>query len=263
MAERHPTLPNTTEPVYLHYKEPLKPIENGYGYYGTLATDPGQTHVQCHICGNFFYHLGAHVRFKHGMKASEYKEQFGLYMRQSLLAQKTREEYIKRSASNDKWTREQMIEHLRSIRKRKAEMIKNGEIQTSRRGIVASPAERKNIEGRCVDQLRMKIVDITRADGIPPTSRDFKKWYGHGYYSSILATFGTWNNALEAAGLAKRSQGNMAYTDEEILQAVMRFQEIHDRQVSYSDFDNEDMLPSKRVIQRFGGIKKLRERVAV
>lgn len=33
--------------------------------------------IQCHFCGEFFEHLGAHIR-KHGMKKKEYCKEFGL-----------------------------------------------------------------------------------------------------------------------------------------------------------------------------------------
>lgn len=47
-----------------------------HGDMGTLAGDWHS--VQCHLCGGWYSHLGAHVTHKHELTVGEYKEMFGL-----------------------------------------------------------------------------------------------------------------------------------------------------------------------------------------
>lgn len=47
-----------------------------YGQRGKL-TDDG-VRVECHCCGQWFHHLGAHVRAAHGLTPDEYREEMGL-----------------------------------------------------------------------------------------------------------------------------------------------------------------------------------------
>ena len=47
-----------------------------YGHLGVLADDG--VRAECHACGRFFDHLGAHVVQAHALTAAEYKAIFGL-----------------------------------------------------------------------------------------------------------------------------------------------------------------------------------------
>jgi hypothetical protein len=70
--------PTAVKPIYIDYKEPLRPIEDGFGYMGTLATNDDRSLIQCHICGHYFGNLVMHVWSKHQMRSRAYKEKFGL-----------------------------------------------------------------------------------------------------------------------------------------------------------------------------------------
>ncbi len=61
-----------------------------YGEFGRLARgDDGR--VQCHICGRFYQHLGAHSHHKHGVSADEYRTAFGLKQATKLIGDDYRE----------------------------------------------------------------------------------------------------------------------------------------------------------------------------
>ncbi|AHY48418.1 ROS/MUCR transcriptional regulator protein (plasmid) [Rubrobacter radiotolerans] len=55
-----------------------------HGRRGVLASDGER--VQCHVCGRWYAHLGAHVRMKHDMEADEYKREFGLMSKTGLIS---------------------------------------------------------------------------------------------------------------------------------------------------------------------------------
>lgn len=59
-------------------KAKLDPVIGGFGYYGILMCDSLDGKVQCHICGYWFDHLGAHVRVHDRMSADDYREEFEL-----------------------------------------------------------------------------------------------------------------------------------------------------------------------------------------
>ena len=78
--------------LFYNYKEPLKEIKNGYGYYGAiLATEDG-TKIQCHLCGGLYSELQAHIRMFHSMKVRDYKEKFELAYTTSLISESIRNE---------------------------------------------------------------------------------------------------------------------------------------------------------------------------
>lgn len=54
-----------------------------YGQLGVLAYEDGK--AVCHICGETFAHLGAHVHHGHGLRADEYRRAFGLKQRTKLI----------------------------------------------------------------------------------------------------------------------------------------------------------------------------------
>jgi transcriptional regulator with XRE-family HTH domain len=57
--------------------DPVDPVIH-HGAVGQLTTnDAGQ--LQCHLCGDYFDHLGIHAEHQHGLTAREYREFAGLH----------------------------------------------------------------------------------------------------------------------------------------------------------------------------------------
>lgn len=56
-----------------------------FGTLGKLYHRDGL--VQCHICGKFYAHLGAHVKRAHFVEADDYKREFGLKMTAGLIGE--------------------------------------------------------------------------------------------------------------------------------------------------------------------------------
>lgn len=61
-----------------------------YGQLGVLSYDEVEDKVQCHICGEWFRGLNAHIRQTHHWTLDEYREEFGLNRGQSLICEGTR-----------------------------------------------------------------------------------------------------------------------------------------------------------------------------
>src|SRR5258707_806417 len=76
------------------YKEPLRPVEKGFGYLGTLGRTADGAFVQCHICGLLVGHLGSHANKKHSVTAEQYRKQFQLARRTPLVSTTIRERYV-------------------------------------------------------------------------------------------------------------------------------------------------------------------------
>ena len=241
--------------VYLNYKDPLSEVENGYGYVGALAQTEEGDKVQCHICGELFYNLGAHIFNTHNMKSRDYREKFGLGLRTPLCSDKASEDYKQRalkiynslSESERQAKKEQMAEVGRNAPKRPRTLT----------------AEELNRKGICPDQLIDKIQVCAAALGHTPSKIEFDKYYStERFFQPIIRTFGSWSNALKTAGyLPKRARtgGTMPrYTDEDLLRLMKEYAERTKRTPTAVDC-HRGYLPSFKVYQkRFGSIKKAR-----
>lgn len=188
-------LPSDTKPVINGYKYPLSPVEKGYGYYGTIAYDESGNYAQCHICGYFFKGLPWHVRKTHALTPTQYRVEYGLSRTTSLIAPKKQKAWAipvyERTPEQREQARQQMAKIL-------AERRASGDYgRVGRKSL-----EKKNKEGRCALQLMDKIVKLSKyldKDLGEVTRREFGKYYNQGYLGTVYDTFGTWNQAKEAA----------------------------------------------------------------
>ena len=242
---------------YLNYKEPLKPVEDGFGYLGTLAQTQDSELVQCHICGGLYNNLGIHAYFKHGVKAKEYRERFQLGKTTPLCSDKWSEKC--KSDKVKMW--ESMSESDREARK---ELMRNAQKQTERVGNPTS-LEVQNKRGMCPDQLIEKIQDLAEKLGKSPTHAEFVTEYDGKYVGAINRTFGSWNGAKKMAGLipcktgARTPHNRSEYTNEVLLEYLRSAYKEKGSKPTKSDW-NRGFLPSYYLyIHRFGGIVNARK----
>lgn len=184
-------LPRETKPVIRGYKYPLSPVEHGYGYYGTLAYDKSGYYTQCHICGYYFKGLSWHVSQSHKLPKQQYLAEYGLSSTTSLIAPEQKKVW-KDPNLNMSLSADAQAKRLEALKKGRTVASYTG----GKRG---KSLERKNREGRCALQLLDKIVKLTEYLGRQPTKREFGKYYNQGYLGSVFNTFGTWNEAKQAA----------------------------------------------------------------
>lgn len=247
--------------TFYNYKEPLKKIENGFGYYGTLAVTKDGTGVQCHICGQIHERLDNHVYKIHKMKVSEYKKKFGLAATTALVSEKVRRK-----------SKEVMMEWLASPEgkehlKRLIESNKNRK-KGSTKGY-KERLETKNKKGTCPDQLLEKIKEVKEKLGRVPTSTEFQEHTGGQRYQLLIrATFGTWANALGMLGFKppERTGSDGAgsrYTSDELLEFLNIYAQENRKLPTATDC-RRGLLPAESTYKRhFGSLVKARARADV
>lgn len=98
------------------YKEPLKPVKNGYGYVGTVTYSKDGEYIQCHICGRACKDLKPHVYYSHKKTSPEYKTEFGLAAKNGLIAPKLREKLINQYRKRIEYMTEEELEQYKSKR---------------------------------------------------------------------------------------------------------------------------------------------------
>lgn len=242
---------------YLNYKEPLKPVEEGFGYLGTLAQTEDGEQVQCHLCGELCFNLGSHVFAKHGLKAREYREKFQLGRTTPLCS--------------DAWSarcKEAKVEMWQSFseaeREARRQLMREVQKKTNRVGNPRS-LEALNKDGMCPDQLVEKIQLLAEKIGHSPTHAEFVIEYDGKYVGAITRTFGSWNSAKKMAGLTPCKSGSRIphnrahYTNDVLLEYLRNYYKEKKVVPTKSDWER-GFLPSYYLyVHRFGGIVKARE----
>lgn len=230
-------LPATTKPYVTNYKEPLRKFDGGFGYAGTIATNEAQTHIQCHICGNFYESLGNHIR-SHDLTADEYREKVGLSRSTSLIGKRRREILVAQGLEKS----EQSAAFMHRLHYEVREGLRDPE--TYIRKSKKRSLEQLNKEGLCPDQLLDKIKVLELQLGTTPTLDQFSTHYKVNPYI-IYNTFGSWMNALKLLGMQSRLGRNSHHhhSNEQLLEYLRQFYETNGRPPTASDF-SRGILPS-------------------
>lgn len=241
---------------YLNYKEPLKPVTEGFGFLGTLAQTENKDLVQCHICGSLYENLGLHSFQKHGLKAKGYRIKFKLGLRTPLCSDNWTEKC--KQTKLDMWSK--MTEDEREARR---QSMRDAQRSANRIGNPRS-LEALNKDGMCPDQLLEKIKEVSVKLGHSPSKKEFLTEYNGKYIGAIDRTFGSWNGAKEVAGLVACKSGSKIphnrakYTNEELLTFLRVAYKEKGTLPTYSDW-KKGFLPSYDLYKhRFGGIDKAR-----
>ena len=141
------TPPSEVELIYENYKEPLKsiPKSKGFGYYGTIAVSADKELVQCHICGNLFKSVSAHLP-QHKITAPEYKEMWQLQKTTALVGESTRKK------QQDRVLKQGLPKHLQEYNHK----VRTGQIK--HKVNTKFTLEQRNKLGVCADQVLEKIA---------------------------------------------------------------------------------------------------------
>jgi hypothetical protein len=245
------------ELVYLNYKEPLKEIEDGHGYWGTIAQSKDGSEIQCHICGKMFSNLGSHVFHAHEMKAEEYKDRFKLAKMTPLCS----DEFSKIAKERTlEWMSKMTPEALAQMH------VKTNGAHDKR---VIQPRtmtlEELNRKGICPDQLLDKIREASVSLGKTPTVTEFNTFHKtQRFIVPVTRTFGSWKQACEYAGLTPNKTGGKGgaqtvYTKEQLLQFLKDYQERTGLPPTANDCARGFIPSLATYIKHFGSIKKARE----
>jgi hypothetical protein len=180
-----------TEGKQIGYKEPLRPVEDGFGYYGTITVNLPETHVQCHKCGFYFKLLGQHIR-EHNLTGRDYKKDFGLSMNTLMTQSATRDWSSKRPFN-------QTPEHKEQVEKARQKALLA--IQSSDKiGKAGLPLEYYNKFGLCPDQIVDKYLKLKDKLGKDPSIREVAKEYTWGVANLLKKSFGNWDEVKEELG---------------------------------------------------------------
>lgn len=233
------------------YKEPLKEVKKGYGYYGTVAITSDRENIQCHDCGRLFKNLSFHVCV-HGMTLKEYKTKYGLSAMTSLTSENYREQQklrLAKTLSNPKYM-------AKLIRNRKSHPPKGHYISL----------EERNKRGNCPDQLLDYIKKVSIEIGHTPSVIEFKSSKGmEKFVPAIYRTYGSWKKALELIGLESKKKQYGArifskeqkYSDEMILEYLYNFWKTNNSVPTGTD-SKRGLIPAMSCYKRFGGIIEAR-----
>jgi hypothetical protein len=226
------TAPTNSELVYPEYKEPLRKVEGGHGYLGTVAYTKDMKYIQCHICGKLCKSLSSHLP-THKLTLGEYKDRFRLADSTVLVGNSTqdmlRESYEKSKRYFLKYSnsKEGKKSRERGLRKR-AKQNKGSSVSL----------ETRNKNGTCPDQLKEKVTSLHKELGRIPTTRDFKRKYNQRFLGQIYYYFGSWRKFLNILGLeGALDMQELRTSKESILQSLKGFYAEKGRVARYSDFN--------------------------
>lgn len=239
------SLPSTTKSIMASYKEPLRPVNQGFGYYGTISYDESEVYTQCHLCGNFYKTLGIHIHQTHDKTVRQYKIEMGLPLALSLTAPK------RKNKNYEQWINYTPEQRKEAIRKLSAGRENRRMPNDFRKRTLYN----KNKEGRCPDQLLDKILQLKEKTGIVPSKREFLREYEGKFMGSINLTFGGWGEAIKILGLTERKGGNpthMQYDRELLIALMFEFRERYGREPMSTD-TGRGLLPSKGTFRRHFG----------
>lgn len=242
-----------------NYKEPLTPVPDGFGYYGTITSTNDGRYIQCHICGKLYANLGGHLYAAHKMGARAYKDQFGLKYTSALISEQERMHLKTKSLEWVKTLTEEQKKEF--IAKQKEAYQSYGKAKRDRKGQPPEEKlEQKNEKGSCPDQVLAKIKEVADDLGHTPSKLEFIESQGSQRYVHLAyKLFGSWTLALELAGLKAgdrkliRAEGK-DYTPEQLLESLRDFAIQHGEKPTKSDFKRGVLPPYPRYIEVFGSL---------
>lgn len=249
-----------------HYKEPLIKVKNGegFGYYGALSSSRDGNFVQCHICGKLFKDLGSHVRQKHRMPLSEYREKFQLAYTTSLISESERE---RRKNGTLEWLKNMSEEEKIKLRNKQRKGFLKYLKERGERIQPKIQLETRNKRGTCPEQLLEKIREAKEKLGHTPSKHDFIRYCGsQRYVHLIYKIHGSWKKAIEMCGYKisdKKGGSPKRYEDKELLEYLKIFYIENNKIPTITDF-RKGLLPDYETYRkRFGSIYKAREMAGV
>ncbi len=228
--------------VLYDYKEPLSPVEDGFGYYGTLTETKDKLFLQCHVCGQLFRNLGFHVRH-HNFTAKEYKDHFGLPRKIGLVSEDARRDLSKRMFKTRETTD---IEAKRSVaQKAYTDKLVSGEIKYVAE-VSTSSLYKQNKAGNCPEQILDHFRKLAEKYGRTPSVSEFKRESGISQ-RRVEDVYGSWANAVMLAGLQprkKKDKGEFSLSKETILAGVRNFYVVNGWAPTSGDFQRK-LLPGE------------------
>lgn len=167
--------------------EPITEIKDGFGYLGVLLRDTDEDKLQCHICGNWYKSLSAHIQMGHKMGTRKYKKEFGLPLAFPMVSLSISAAHHKRAILPENLNRLAKARDPKLIAK-KHPSTKRKKVTKYSRNCMAF----KNKNGLCEEQMERRFVIVAEIIGREPTLPDLIK-YDHSLWGGIRRNYGTIN----------------------------------------------------------------------
>lgn len=250
--------------TFYHYKEPLKKAATGFGYQGAVLGSLDGTGIQCHLCGELWGDLAKHIIMSHKddvQGTHGYKERFGLAFKTALVSETVR---MNRKAHGLIAWQNMSAEKKREIRRKSKEAFDTWMATKKPRIQPKHQLETKNKRGTCPDQLLAKINECAKSIGHTPSKKDFIDWCdSQRFVHLIYKTFGSWTEGIKRAGLEAKKQiqngGKREYSDDELLDSLLLFQQETGKIPSASDCRRGFLVDYNIYVRRFGSFPLARK----
>lgn len=164
---------------------PFEKVKDGFGFVGVLAEDTKTGQLQCHVCGQWYELLTAHIYAKHQLLSHEYADKFGLFYGTALKSKRIR----KRQS-------EVMLGMRMKNKKHRFKFAKGNKASGNRKGW-KKPAEQKNKHGICDLQVVNKIKIMKQELGRTPALTELIDKYGGAFATLIHTRYGGYLKLLK------------------------------------------------------------------
>ena len=248
----------TTEP----YKEPLRQVKDGFGYYGAVVSTKTGSHVQCHICGFFYRGLSHHIAQFHKMNTKDYRVNYGLRMRDGLLSAQEKQRRQAMVMKNPNW-RQQNKKALAAAHAATRRRVKKGK---HKQGGNTWTLQKRNERGNCPDQCIAKIQELAKREGYA-SYNEFERTYGSGLMVSVKYHFKSWSNACKIAKVvthAEFEKRDYEKRKQVVLNQIKDFYKKNGRTPQSADFNTSKEMPNQTTVSKmFGTLNRAREEAGV
>ena len=231
---------------------PLISLEekNQFGFLGVLLRNKVLDKVQCHLCGEWFDSLSAHIVNGYKMKTEEYRRQFQLPLHYPLCSktysERSRKTYLDGVAKRNKLTKNGMTKSQRkkAIKKLVAKATSSNGFKNHFYSY--NNLSWKNRHGTCDEQLMKRFLVIADNVGHEPTKTEIEGYDG-GLYSLIIRRHGSLNNFRKISGY-KVNKNPDEVKDIQIIGSLRKFCKVHKKLPKQIDFYKG--TPNARTILR-------------
>jgi hypothetical protein len=251
--------------VWRNYKEPLRPVKDGYGYYGTLAQTKDGSFVQCHLCGQLFGDLGKHAKH-HGFTARGYKIEFGLPVNGGLVSENLRQK-LSKAFTSFRENRPDIEEKRAKAQKLYTDRLKLG-LKKYKAEVSTSSLEKQNKAGNCPDQIVDWFKKLEQKYNRIPSVAEFERESGISC-ERVKTAFGSWASAVAVAGFQPRVSSHdpnfkWKISKEMMLAGMRNFYAINGWSPTSGDFER-GLLPGeyRHIKHYFGSLYEARRQAGV
>jgi hypothetical protein len=239
---------NTIKPLvtykgrYYHLEnKPMTKAPDGHGYMGAIMYNQEEGTIQCHVCGQFFLDLTKHLA-SHKIDPSDYKKKYGLSPTNKLLSPKTRElkiwNQIERFNNMTPEERQNIVEGMKNKPSMKGKRYNQADNPMS--------VEQRNLRDTCPQQLIEKLNETAKKLGRAPTRREIT------FEKALRVVFGSYNKALEEAGLTTNPNHHGFHTKESLIQMLKQFVSEHGRIPTTADTRTGELPRDQIFAEHFG-----------